>query len=81
MNDDTIPTRIDDTGARRAFSPVCMTCRHLAIGTRAGLSNLVCAAFPQGVPEAIWSGRHDHRTEYPGDGGVRWEAQRGEQDR
>jgi hypothetical protein len=32
-----------------------------------------CAAFPDGVPEAVLVGRHDHREPYPGDHGILFE--------
>lgn len=44
---------------------MCDYCRH-ADGPR-------CRAFPDGIPRIILSGEYDHRREYPGDGGVRFE--------
>ena len=32
-----------------------------------------CAAFPDGIPYAIWAGKHDHRTPVPGDGVITFE--------
>lgn len=32
-----------------------------------------CKAFPQGIPSDILDGSNDHRSEYPGDNGIKWE--------
>jgi hypothetical protein len=56
----------------RVFTPSpCLMCLRLRIGQAARLS---CAAFPQGIPEAILEGGADHRKPYPGDNGIRFLA-------
>ena len=40
----------------------------------ASLESERCSAFPDGIPDAIWLGTHDHALPFPGDGGVRREA-------
>jgi hypothetical protein len=51
----------------------CATCRHLY--SRDGSGDRHCDAFPKGrgIPDIILRNDHDHRDEYPGDNGVRWE--------
>ena len=44
----------------------CLRCRHY-------LGGWTCAAFPEGIPEEIGTGAHDHERPYPGDGGIRFE--------
>jgi hypothetical protein len=31
-----------------------------------------CAAFPDGIPDAVWRNEVDHREEVEGDNDVRW---------
>jgi len=52
------------------ITPQCMACRHLRQGRDPGMT---CTAFPQGIPDAIITNRHDHRQPFGGDGGVQFE--------
>ncbi len=48
---------------------LCIACVH-----RHGAD---CTAFPQGIPSEILFEGYDHRREYPGDHGIRFEVRRG----
>lgn len=48
----------------------CSLCRHFHAGDR---TRNACVAFPDGIPEAILLNRSDHRQEFAGDNGVRFE--------
>lgn len=50
---------------RREMFP-CFICKHLR-------SERKCIAFPQGIPDEIYFLGFDHRNEFPGDNGVRFE--------
>ena len=49
---------------------LCPACARLDFDVDLGTS--VCAAYPDGIPEAIWQGA-DHRVPLPGDHGLRFE--------
>lgn len=49
----------------------CRTCRWFA-ENHPGVE-IGCVAYPDGIPDDIVSGRHDHRKPYPGDNGIRYE--------
>jgi len=58
---------IDDSDSiLGVFSPVCTFCIHSKSGR-------VCRAFPDSIPDEIWTGEVDHTKPYPGDNGIQFE--------
>jgi hypothetical protein len=60
--------------------PQCLCCKHsrnFIIENSANEDSSVhrCYAFPEGIPDDIFNSKFNHRFEYPGDKGIRFEAQ------
>jgi hypothetical protein len=53
------------------FMPVCLDCRHFREVRED--QPLTCDAFPDGIPDIVIKGGHEHRTPLPGDHGIRFE--------
>ena len=45
----------------------CMECSHWE-------GNIICKAFPDGIPEEILNGKHDHAEPHKEDGGIQFES-------
>lgn len=60
-------------------APTCSRYRSpfSAAAVAAGVHVPSCDAFPQGIPEPIWTGAADHRRPFVGDHGLRWASKDG----
>jgi hypothetical protein len=54
-------------------APICIWCKRYLEGKDIGDSN-TCDAFPEGIPDEIQVGGFDHRNQFKGDKGVRFDA-------
>ena len=52
-------------------APICVDCAHFERGED-GIG-LTCAAFPEGIPDEILFGDHDHHQPFDGDHGIQFE--------
>ncbi|MDN5363460.1 MAG: hypothetical protein PWQ91_521 [Eubacteriales bacterium] len=50
-------------------APMCLFCKHFLEDEEGNK----CKAFPQGIPREIFYEYYDHRKEFSGDGGIRFE--------
>ncbi len=57
----------------KPIKTLCYDCLHFR-GATAGK----CTAFPEEIPEKIWSGKSQHREAFPGDRGIRFEPRASE---
>ena len=56
-------------------APICLECARLQCRGKNRVPS--CAAFPKGIPDAIYLGAFDHRTAYVGDKGIRFQLAEG----
>jgi hypothetical protein len=54
-------------------APPCIRCKHMEIPPGSKDKALVCAAFPEGIPDGLLYGDHSHVTAFPGDNGLRYD--------
>lgn len=51
--------------------PVCIFCKNFS--SKSNRDKKFCKAYPDGIPEKIWSGDHTHRVSFEGDNGIQYE--------
>lgn len=52
--------------------PQCEKCKHLWRDEK----DYKCNAFPDGIPDKIFEGDHDHKEAFPDDNGFRFEEEK-----
>ena len=61
------PNVLDGPRNNPLRSDTCERCAHLR-------NAKTCAAFPQGIPDALWNAFRGHREPFPGDNGFQFQA-------
>ncbi len=69
------PQKTEGGHAMRTLAMVsqCASCKHLSSWVTGG-DGTTCAAYPEGIPDALWDNDVDHRRPAGGDHGVQWET-------
>ena len=62
--------RHSDYHASCVTCAICMDCKHFKA---MGNMKPICSAFPQGIPEAVWTGTLLHTMPISGDHGLQYE--------
>lgn len=65
-----MPTIKEKRNPMLLYSSVCSGCANY---DESNPMFKVCAAFPNGIPEEIFSGENNHTKPYPGDNGILFE--------
>lgn len=64
------PTIREKRNPTLLYSSVCSGCVHY---DSKNASFKRCEAFPDGIPQEIFSGENEHTSAYPGDNGIQFE--------
>jgi len=71
---DTPPRTPEEREASRRFARFCVRAEDLVwascVSCERKSRGPICEAYPDGIPEVILNGKVDHKTPYPGDGGL-----------
>jgi len=55
--------------------PKCLDCAYYGGPSKLYVLGLTCKAYPDGIPETILTGKHDHANPLPGDHGIQFKEQ------
>lgn len=55
-------------------APICIGCLHFKMAPAGSLEKLSCDAFPDGIPEEIYTSIFDHHHPFRGDHDIQYES-------